>query len=97
MNYLKLMYKPITCKNLETEREILHLHLPNLLTARRFNRGDQTNCVYCTECELELTSTSWIAQWRENEHSYCCDNCGKVVTYRFDLAPFPIKVETEEY
>ena len=96
MKYLKLMYKLLTCKDLEVEKEILHLHLPNLLTERRFNRGQQTNGVYCTKCGLELTSTSWIAQWKESHHTYCCDNCGEVATYRFDIAPFPISVTIEE-
>lgn len=98
LKYLKEMIKLYKiCDDVELQNKILRLTIPNILSEVRGNRGSQGTFIYCKECRLELTSTSWLAEFKEDEHSYCCNNCGETVTYRFGIAPVAIKVENNAH
>jgi len=98
LKYLKEMIKLYKdCDNVELQNKVLRLNIPSILSEVRANRGTQKTFIYCKECRLELMSTSWIAHFEEDEHSYCCNNCGETMTYKFGIAPVPIEVENHLY
>ncbi len=94
--YIKLMCGLYTCRDGEREEKFLKLFLPNFMVEKRIKEGRQHSTITCEKCGLELTSTSWIAEWKEDKHTYCCNYCGEIVTYHFGIAPVAIKVDETE-